>query len=78
MKPTLEAIKTIVKLQLGLPDVSAEADLFGELALESVDLLNIIAVIEENYDVDIEEEAIVTVTTVRDIYELTIATYRDS
>lgn len=70
MTSLLDQIKTITRLQLGLADISEDAHLVEELGAESVDIVNIIAVIEEKFSVFIPEEALASIKTVADLAAL--------
>ncbi len=67
---TLDEIKTIVRLQLGLKDVRAKNYLVEELGAESADVINIIATIEEKYQIFIAEEELINIQTLEDLYNL--------
>ncbi len=70
MPPTIDEIITIVKLQLGHNHVRAEDYIIEELGAESADMVNIIATLEEKYDIFISEEVLITLQTVTDLYNL--------
>ncbi|RMF02912.1 MAG: acyl carrier protein [Chloroflexi bacterium] len=70
MTSLLDQIKTITRLQLGLADISADAQLAAELGAESVDIVNIVAVIEEEFNVFIPEEELASIATVADLAAL--------
>lgn len=70
MTSLLDQIKTITRLQLGLPHISDEAQLVEELGAESVDIVNIVAVIEEKFNVFIPEEELASIKTVADLAAL--------
>ncbi|MCP4540882.1 MAG: hypothetical protein GY832_27415 [Chloroflexi bacterium] len=70
MKPTIDEIKTLVRLQLGLKKVRAEHYIVEELGAESIDMVNIIATAEEKYQIFIAEEELINIRTVSDLYNL--------
>ncbi len=70
MKPTIDDVTTLVKLQLGLKDVQAGHYLVEDLAAESADVLNIVLAIEEKYQVSIPDDDLVNIKTVADLYQL--------
>ena len=70
MKPTLEDIASMVAVQLGRRDAAAEDRIVEDLGAESIDVVNIVAAVEDRYRVVIEEEALVDIRTVRDLFEL--------
>lgn len=65
---TIEDIASIVSMQLGRRMVSAEDRMVEDLGAESVDVVNIIARIEERYGVTIEEQDLPDLVTVRDLH----------
>ncbi len=67
---TLNEIETIVRLQLGLKKVSAKNYLVEELGAESADVVNIIAAIEEKYQIFIAEEELINIQTIEDLCDL--------
>ncbi len=71
MQPTINEIITVVKLQLGLKEVQAEQHLMQELGAESADVVNIVATIEEKYDIFISEESLIDICSITDLYNLT-------
>ncbi|MGD2089494.1 MAG: phosphopantetheine-binding protein [Candidatus Aminicenantes bacterium] len=70
MVMTIEDIQTLVGLQLGRRNVSAQERLMEDLGAESADIVNIIATIEDKYQISLEEADISRVRTVRDLYDL--------
>jgi acyl carrier protein len=70
MQPTIDDIKTIVSLQLGLKDVRADDDIVDKLGAESSDILNIILAIEEKFGVSIPDDDLSNIKTVTDLFDL--------
>ncbi len=70
MHVTIDQIQTIIKLQLGLKEVEPEQRLVEELGAESADVVNIIATVEEKYDIFIPEDELIKIRTVTDLYNL--------
>ena len=68
MNPTINEIKILIKLQLGQKDVRDEHDIVEDLVAESVDVMNIIAAVEEKYQIFIAEEELIHIHTVADLY----------
>jgi acyl carrier protein len=62
---------TLVARQLGTRLVKPEHLLMEDLGAESVDLVSIIAVINDKYQTTIDETDLLDVRTVSDLYELT-------
>lgn len=60
----------IVKRQLGKKNVQLTDRLLEDLGAESADLVNIIATIEETYDIAVSDEEIADISTVSDLYDL--------
>ena len=53
-----------------LPDLSATTDLIDELALESIQVMDFIAEVEDHYDIIIEVDRLATVRTITDMAAL--------
>jgi acyl carrier protein len=70
MNVKLEEVITLVRLQLGKKDVLKTDRLIEDLGAESIDIANLISALETRFDVFIEEEQLVSVRTVLDLYEL--------
>lgn len=68
MNVTIEEIISIVSLQLGQKNISAEHRLIEDLGAESADIANIVAAVEEKYHLFINEEMIAKIRSVKDIY----------
>lgn len=67
---SLDEILGIVALQLGLKKIQADDMITGDLGAESADILNIIAVLEDKYQIVVREEDISGLTTARRLYQL--------
>ena len=70
MKPTIDELKTLVRLQLGLSEIGDRDHLIEALGAESADMVNIIAAVEDKYQVSIDEDEIAKIHTVADLYKL--------
>jgi len=68
MTVNLEDIKRIISLQLGIQEVRDEDRFLEELGAESLDVLNIIAAIEEKYNVTIKDSEIPELLTPTALY----------
>ncbi len=68
MDITQEDIVRLVRLTLGKRQVSEKDLLLENLGAESVDILNLVAALEEKYSVSIPEEDIPGLRTASDIY----------
>ncbi len=65
-----DEIKTIVSVQLGIPDVRLEHDLIQDLGAESADIVGIVAAVEDKYGITIDEGELVDIRTVADFFDL--------
>ncbi len=72
--PNIEDVIKVVRLQLGLRDVSPEHRLMEDLGAESADVVNIVATAEEKFNISFDEAEIARVKTVRQLFELVLAT----
>ena len=70
MKPTAEEIIALVRRQLGLRDVRLEDDIAADLGAVSADIINIVATLEDLYNVPIGEEELPDIRTVEQLYRL--------
>jgi acyl carrier protein len=62
-----EALLRMVQMQLGRKNVSPEDRFFEDLGAESVDLVNLVANIEEKTGIFIPEEVIPELKTIADL-----------
>lgn len=69
MTVSIEDILRLVSLQLGIQDIGERDHFMEALNAESMDILNIIATIEEKYYVEIPEAKIRDLLTPRDLYD---------
>lgn len=66
---TLDEIKHLVRLQLGVKNVR-DGDRFAEeLGAESADLANLVALVEERYRIEIKESEIGRIRTPVDLFQ---------
>lgn len=70
MTPTLEEIQRLVALQLGKRRVAAGDRLVEDLGAESIDLVNLVATVEDRYGIEVAEEELAELRTVADVHEL--------
>jgi acyl carrier protein len=66
---TLDDIKRIVGLQLGLSTVPDQARFVEDLGAESADLANIVAAVESKYGIRMKESEIARIFTSAELYE---------
>lgn len=69
MNAPASEVRDLVARQLGQHDVGLDDRLVEDLGAESIDLVTIIAVLEEAYGVSVEEERLPLIRTVRDLAE---------
>jgi acyl carrier protein len=67
MKGNADDVRELVARQLGVHEVGLHDRLVEDLGAESIDLVKIIAVIEETYGVNVDEERLPLLRTVRDL-----------
>jgi acyl carrier protein len=66
----LEEVCRTVSLVLGKRGVKADDGLVQDLGAESIDILGVMVTLEEKYGVAVDEAAMATVSTVRDLYDV--------
>jgi len=69
---SMDEINKLVSLQLGVRDVTENSLLVEELGAESADVVNIIAVLEEKYQIVVKESEIAMIRMPADLYALVI------
>jgi len=67
---TIDEIKKMVGIQLGVRTVETQDRLVEDLGAESADVANLVAAVEERYQVSIKESEIATIITPNDLFEL--------
>jgi len=67
---SMEDIKKLVALQLGIRLVAEDARLVEDLGAESADVANIVAAVEEKYHIVVKESEIAKIFTPVDLFEL--------
>lgn len=71
MSLSIDEIKDLVRVQLGLKQVKLEDRIIEDLGAESADIVNIIAALEDKFQILIPEEEIGDIRTVEDLFVLT-------
>lgn len=71
-KVSMDEINKLVSLQLGVREVTQESLLVEELSAESADVVNIIAVLEEKYQIIVKETEIAKIRTPADLFALVV------
>lgn len=66
----MDEINKLVSLQLGVRHVKESSLLVEELGAESADVVNIIAVLEEKYQIIVKETEIAKIRTPADLFTL--------
>jgi acyl carrier protein len=69
---TISELRLLVSEQLGLPldEVTEDARLVEDLGAQSLDLVNLIAAVDDRFGFEIAEEKIQNIVTVIDIFTL--------
>ncbi len=67
---SIEEIKKLVALQLGVRVVAEQDRLVEDLGAESADVANIVAAVEEKYHIVVKESEIAKILTPVDLFEL--------
>ena len=67
---SLADLKTLVGLQLGVPNIDETARFVEELGAESADMLNIVLAVEDKYDLSIAEGEMSEIRSTSDLYNL--------
>ncbi len=63
----LEQMKALLKKNYNINDISEETNFKTDLGLTSFDFINLIAVIEDTFGVEIEEEQYYSINTIGDL-----------
>jgi acyl carrier protein len=72
MTVSLSEICDLVGLQLGIRDVQGSDLILEELGAVSIDVINVVATIEERYGIEIDEADLAEVRRVADLHELVL------
>ena len=66
----IEELQSLIGIQLGVRKVSETSRFFEDLEAESADILNIVAAVEDRCGIEIGEEELADLRSVRDLFEL--------
>ena len=68
MEDNLTRLKVIVGKQLGIDpsEIKPEADFGKQLGADSLDVVELVMLIEDEFDIEIEDETVSQITTVQD------------
>ena len=75
---SMDEVKKLVSLQLGVRDVNERSLLVEDLNAESADVANIVAALEEKYRIAVKEAEIAKIRTPVDLFELVMKKKGDS
>ena len=67
---TIDEIRTIVSVQLGIPEVHDGDDIMRDLGAESADIVGIVAAVEDKYGIAVDEGELADIRTVEDLFGL--------
>ncbi len=70
MKPTMDHIMRLVKLQLGNHAVSPKDRFMEDLGAESMDIFNMVTKAEDTFGVELSEAQIADIRSVQDFYDV--------
>lgn len=65
----INQLKTLLKNNYNIDDISTETNIKTDLGLTSFDFINLIALIEDTFHVEIDEEKYHSINTVGDLIE---------
>jgi acyl carrier protein len=70
MSTTLNEIKQLVSLQLGIREINDQDHFVEQLGAESVDVMNIIVAVEDKFEIEIKESEIPHLLTAEALHNL--------
>ena len=70
MRPPAEEIQALVRRQLGLREVRLDDDFAADLGAVSADVINIVAALEDLYEIVIGEEELPDIRNVEQLHRL--------
>lgn len=74
-KEILEKLQELIREYSGNNDlqISEESSLINDLHLSSLDVINLIGIIEDNFDIEVDDENIVKMVTIKDVTDYIIS-----
>ena len=66
----VDEIRTIISVQLGIPEINSEAYIIQDLGAESADIVGIVAALEDKYGITIDEGELVDIQTIGELCDL--------
>jgi acyl carrier protein len=72
MSVSIDEICELVELQLGLDEAEPADALVSDLGAESADVMNLVATLEERYEIEVDEAELVELRTVAEVHELVV------
>jgi len=74
-KEILEKLQELIREYSGNNDlqISEDSSLTSDLHLSSLDVINLIGIIEDNFDIEVDDENILKMVTVKDVVEYIIS-----
>jgi acyl carrier protein len=72
MAVSVEEIQGLVGRQLGRRGVKPDDHLVADLGVESIDILNLVRIIEEKFQLTVSDAEISNLQTVRDLHALVL------
>jgi len=74
-KEILEKLQELIREYSGNNDlqISEESSLINDLHLSSLDVISLIGIIEDNFDIEVDDENILKMVTVKDVVEYIIS-----
>ena len=70
---SLDEIIKLLKIQLGLKKIKADDKFYEDLGAESADIVNIIVLVEDKFEIIFPESEIPKIVSVRDLYSSVLA-----
>jgi len=74
-KEILEKLQELIREYSGNSDlqISEDSSLINDLRLSSLDVISLIGIIEDNFDIEVDDENILKMVTVKDVVEYIIS-----